>query len=82
MPARSGKQIPSVSKKQRRLMGAAEHGADFPMAKKVRASMTKGQMHDFAKTKEKGLPEKKHKKKDKMSFKPESLRFQPKSKRY
>ena len=37
-------------------MGAAEHGAKFPMAKKVRASMSKSQMSDFASTKEKGLP--------------------------
>jgi hypothetical protein len=29
-------------------MGAAEHGADFPMAKKLRGSMTMGQLHDFA----------------------------------
>ena len=40
-------------------MGAAEHGAKFPMAKKVRGSMSKSQMHDFAATKEKGLPMKK-----------------------
>lgn len=56
--------MPAVSKKQRRLMAAAEHGADFPMAKKVRKSMTKSQMHDFAKTKEKSLPTKKKKKRD------------------
>ncbi len=43
-------------------MGAAEHGAKFPMAKKVRKSMSKSQMRDFAKTKEKGLPMKKKKK--------------------
>jgi hypothetical protein len=48
--------MPSKSKAQRRLMGAAEHGADFPMAKKVRGSMTKSQMSEFASTKEKGLP--------------------------
>jgi hypothetical protein len=29
-------------------MAAAEHGADFPMARKVRGSMTMGQLHDFA----------------------------------
>lgn len=29
-------------------MQAAEHGADFPMAKKVRKSMSHDQMHDFA----------------------------------
>lgn len=41
-------------------MAAAEHGADFPMAKEVRGSMSKEQMHDFAATKEKNKPE--HKK--------------------
>ena len=40
--------MPAKSEKQRRLMAAAEHGADFPMARKVRASMTHEQMHDFA----------------------------------
>jgi hypothetical protein len=40
--------MPAVSKAQQRLMGAAEHGADFPMAKKLRGSMTMGQLHDFA----------------------------------
>lgn len=29
-------------------MAAAEHGATFPMAQKVRASMTLGQLSDFA----------------------------------
>lgn len=48
--------MPSVSKAQRRLMGAAEHGADFPMAQKLRQTMTHEQLHDFASTKEKGLP--------------------------
>lgn len=38
-------------------MGAAEHGADFPMAKKVRASMTHDQMHDFAAGSQEGKPE-------------------------
>jgi hypothetical protein len=37
-------------------MRAAEHGADFPMARKVRQSMTHQQMHDFAVTKDAGLP--------------------------
>jgi membrane peptidoglycan carboxypeptidase len=40
--------MPSVSKSQQRLMQAAEHGADFPMAKQVQSSMTHDQMHDFA----------------------------------
>jgi len=40
--------MPSKSKAQQRLMQAAEHGADFPMAQKVRASMTHQQLHDFS----------------------------------
>jgi hypothetical protein len=40
--------MPSVSKAQQRAMGAAEHGADFPLARKLRASMTHQQLHDFA----------------------------------
>jgi len=35
-------------------MQAAEHGADFPMARKVRASMSHSQLHDFAVGSEKG----------------------------
>jgi hypothetical protein len=49
--------MPSVSKSQQRLMQAAEHGAQFPMAKKVRSSMTMGQMHDFAVGSEQGKPQ-------------------------
>ena len=49
--------MPSVSKAQQRLMGAAEHGASFPMAQKLRKSMTMGQLHDFASGSEKGKPE-------------------------
>lgn len=56
--------MPAVSKAQRRLMGAAEHGAKFPMAEKVRESMTSKQMHDFAATKDKGKPEHKGKKEE------------------
>jgi hypothetical protein len=37
-------------------MRAAEHGATFPMAKKLRASMSMGTLHDFAATKSKHLP--------------------------
>lgn len=48
--------MPAKSKAQQRLMAAAEHGADFPMARKVRASMAQTQMHDFAATRTKGLP--------------------------
>ncbi len=40
--------LPSKSRAQQRLMAAAEHGADFPMAQKIRSSMTMSQMHDFA----------------------------------
>ena len=57
--------MPAKSKAQQRLMGAAEHGADFPMARKIRASMTKEQMHDFAAGSQRGKPEHvKHKKSD------------------
>ena len=38
-------------------MAAAEHGATFAKAKKLRKSMTKSQLHDFAATKTKGLPD-------------------------
>ncbi len=55
--------MPSLSQAQANLMRAAEHGATFPMAKKVRGSMSMAQMHDFAKTKSKSLP--KHVKKPK-----------------
>lgn len=49
--------MPAVSRSQQRLMQAAEHNAQFPMARKVRASMTMGQLHDFASGSEKGKPE-------------------------
>lgn len=49
--------MPAKSKSQQRLMQAAEHGATFPMAEKVRASMTYSQMHDFAVGSEKGKPQ-------------------------
>jgi hypothetical protein len=49
--------MPSESKAEQRLMGAAEHGADFPAAKKLRASMTHEQLHDFASGSMKGKPE-------------------------
>lgn len=48
--------MPAKSKAQAKLMAAAEHGATFPAAKKIRASMTHQQMHDFAATPRKGLP--------------------------
>jgi len=48
--------VPAKSKAQQHLMAAAAHGAKFPMAKKVRASMTASSLHDFAKTPTKKLP--------------------------
>lgn len=53
--------MPAVSKKQRKLMAIAEHHPDAsPEAKKLSKSMSKSQLHDFAATKEKGLPVKVH----------------------
>lgn len=49
--------MPSVSKAQQHLMAAAEHGARFPMAEKLRHGMTLDQLRDFARTKTKKLPE-------------------------
>lgn len=49
--------MPSVSKSQQRLMGAAAHGAKFPLAKKLRRTMTPKQLHDFASGSMKGKPE-------------------------
>jgi hypothetical protein len=48
--------MPAKSKAQQHLMQAAEHGASFPMAQKVRGSMSMKQLHDFAKGSEKGKP--------------------------
>ena len=48
--------MPAKSKAQQRLMAAAEHGADFPMAKRLRASMTHKQLHDYALGSMKGKP--------------------------
>jgi Protein of unknwon function (DUF3008) len=48
--------MPAVSKAQQRLMGAAEHGATFPLARKLRRSMTHRQLHDFAVGSMKGKP--------------------------
>ncbi len=48
--------MPCKSKAQQRLMAAAAHGATFPMAKQVRASMTLSQIGDFAKGSTKGKP--------------------------
>lgn len=49
--------MPAKSKAQQRLMQAAAHGADFPLARKVRASMTYGDLQDFAAGSMRGKPE-------------------------
>lgn len=46
--------MPAKSKAEQHLMAAAEHGATFPLAQKVRQSMTHQQLHDFASGPEKG----------------------------
>ena len=48
--------MPAVSQSQQRLMAAAEHGATFPLARKLRRTMSHQQLHDFAATKRRGLP--------------------------
>jgi hypothetical protein len=48
--------VPSVSIKQRNLMGAALGGAMFPAAKQLRSTMSTSQLKDFAGTKTAGLP--------------------------
>lgn len=52
--------MPSKSRSEQRLMAAAEHGATFPAAKKLRESMTHQQLHDFASGSMKGKPEHVH----------------------
>lgn len=49
--------MPAKSRSQQRLMQAAEHGAMFPKATALRASMTQQQLHDFAAGSEKGKPQ-------------------------
>ena len=53
--------MPAVSKKQQRFMGAEL--ARKRAGKKTRTKMTEKQLRDFAKTKRKGLPARKKKKK-------------------
>jgi hypothetical protein len=48
--------MPSVSKAQQHLMGAALGGATFPEARAVRRSMSTQQLRDFASTKTATLP--------------------------
>ena len=49
--------MPAQSKAQQHLMAAAEHGAQFPMAQKLRQSMSMAQLSDFASGSMKGKPE-------------------------
>jgi len=70
--------MPAVSKKQRKFFGMLEHNPG--MAKKKGINMTKSQMHDFAATKEKGLPTKKGK--DKMTPKKSAKMLKKISKNY
>lgn len=49
--------MPSTSIAQQHLMQAAEHGAKFPMADKLRQSMTHDQLHDFSVGSEAGKPQ-------------------------
>lgn len=49
--------MPSVSRSQRRLFSAAEHGASFGLAKKLRATVSPQALHDFASGSEAGKPE-------------------------
>ena len=54
--------MPAVSVKQRRMMAIAEHHPeDLQSKNRGVLKMSHGQLHDFAATKEKGLPKKKHK---------------------
>lgn len=48
--------MPAVSKAQQHLMAAAQAGARFPMAAKLRGSMSLKQLSDFARTSTKKLP--------------------------
>jgi len=51
--------MPAVSKKQQQAMAIAEHAPEKLHAEnKGLAKMSKGQLHDFAATPRKGLPEK------------------------
>ena len=49
--------MPAISKKQRKMMAMAEHHPEELYKKNKNVlSMSKKQMHDFASTKETGLP--------------------------
>jgi len=48
--------MPAKSKSQQRLMAAAEHGASFAEAVRLRSTMSHQQLHDFASGSMKGKP--------------------------
>ena len=48
--------MPATSKAQQHLFAAAEHGASFPKAKKLRASMSLKKLAEFSRTSTKDLP--------------------------
>lgn len=48
--------MPAKSKAQQHLMAAAAHGATFPKAEQLRASMSMRQLRDFAATPTRRLP--------------------------
>jgi hypothetical protein len=72
---------PAVSKSQRKAMAIAEHHPEelYPENKGL-LKMSKKQMHDFASTKEKGLPEKVKPKKAKKAQKKRIQKKTPKKK--
>lgn len=49
--------MPAKSIAQQHLFQAAEHGADFPMANKLRESASPEQLHDFSVGSEAGKPQ-------------------------
>jgi hypothetical protein len=49
--------MPSVSTAQQHAMAAAANGADFPLARRLRSSMSSEQLHDFASGPTAGKPE-------------------------
>lgn len=64
--------MPSVSKKQRHFMAMVEHTPSSELsgkAKEAKHSMSHQQLHDFAKTKESGLPNRKNKRHDRVRSK-------------
>jgi hypothetical protein len=60
--------VPALSKKQRRAMAIAEHRPDELYAKnRGLLQMTKLQLHEFADTPERGLPDVKKKRRSKVA---------------